>query len=66
MKRAPATALEDVFPRAVDTLLGGSEEGGHAAPGFGARDFRQLGRMLFWPSLLSVALVCWAVAQGLE
>ncbi len=59
---------DDLFPRAIDTLLGGADEDAHAAdaaPGFRAHDFRQLGRMLFWPSLLSIALVCWAVMQGL-
>jgi hypothetical protein len=59
---------DDLFPQAIDTLLGGADEDGHAAnaaPGFGARDFRQLGRMLFWPALLSVMLACWAVMQGL-
>ena len=59
---------DDLFPQAIDSLLGGADDDGRtagAAPGFGARDFRQLGRMLFWPSLLSIALVCWAIMQGL-
>ena len=56
---------DDLFPRAIDTLLGGADQDAHAAPGFGSRDFRQLGRMLFWPSLLSITLLCWAVMQGL-
>ena len=64
MKHEPAMEPDDPFPRAIDTLLGGTEP--DAAPGFAARDFEQLGRMLFWPALLSLALVCVSLLQGLD
>ena len=53
----------DLFLQAIDTLLGGPEP--DAAPGFAARDFAQLRRMLFRPALLSLALVCVSLLQGL-
>ena len=55
---------DDLFLLAIDTLLGGPDEP-RARPGLELHDFQQLGRMLFWPALLSVVLVCWALVQGL-
>jgi hypothetical protein len=63
MKREPALESEEPFPQAIDALLGGAEA--DAAPGFAVRDFEQLGRMLFWPALVSLTLVCISLLQGL-
>ena len=59
---------DEPFLLSIDALLGGADEDGGVGahpPGFGMRDLRQLCRMLFWPSLLSLALASWALLQGL-
>ncbi len=69
MRREPALESGDLLLQSIDTLLGGPDESSAqegARPGFGSHDFRQLRRMLFWPSLISIALASWALLEGLS